>query len=180
MVKVIETNIDQLCPDKRNFNKHTEYGMSLLEKSVEKFGLGRSILLDKNDNIIAGNGVTETAAAKDLNNVIIVETDGTQLVAVKRKDIDINTRRGREMALADNSVGMVNLDLDEDKIKLAAEEFDFDPGEWAVDLSTPDGEEEKKGGAGGERYEIIIECASEAEQVRAYSELSGRYNCRYK
>lgn len=180
MVKVIETSIDQLRPDKRNFNKHTEYGMHLLEKSVEQFGLGRSVVLDKNDVIIGGNGVTETAAQKDLNRVIIVETDGTQLVAVRRTDIDINTKRGREMALADNSVGMANLDLDDDAIKVAADEFGFDPGDWGVDLENPDDKNGNDGGAGAKKYEIIIECKSEDEQIRIMTELSGKYDCRYK
>ena len=40
--------ISDLIPDKKNFNKHTEFGTSLLENSLRKFGAGRSILIDKN------------------------------------------------------------------------------------------------------------------------------------
>lgn len=138
MAKVIETHIDQLIPDDHNFNKHTEYGMHLLEKSVGEFGLGRSILLDKNNRIIGGNGITETAANLDLNKVIVVETDGTQLVAVKRTDMDLDTKRGREMAMADNATGKANLDFDPVQIDMMAEKYDFDPSDWGVDISTPD------------------------------------------
>lgn len=138
MAKVIETHIDQLIPDDHNFNKHTEYGMHLLEKSVGEFGLGRSILLDKNNRIIGGNGITETAANLDLNKVIVVETDGTQLVAVKRTDMDLYTKRGREMAMADNATGKANLDFDPVQIDMMAEKYDFDPSDWGVDISTPD------------------------------------------
>lgn len=138
MAKVIETHIDQLIPDDHNFNKHTEYGMHLLEKSVGEFGLGRSILLDKNNRIMGGNGITETAANLDLNKVIVVETDGTQLVAVKRTDMDLDTKRGREMAMADNATGKANLDFDPAQIDMMAEKYDFDPSDWGVDISTPD------------------------------------------
>lgn len=138
MAKVIETHIDQLIPDDHNFNKHTEYGMHLLEKSVGEFGLGRSILLDKNNRIMGGNGITETAANLDLNKVIVVETDGTQLVAVKRTDMDLDTKRGREMAMADNATGKANLDFDPVQIDMMAEKYDFDPSDWGVDISTPD------------------------------------------
>ena len=31
MTKVIETNIEQLIPDDKNFNKGTEYGQKLME-----------------------------------------------------------------------------------------------------------------------------------------------------
>ena len=47
--KIIETNVEVLIPDNKNFNKHTEYGMHILEESIRKFGLGRSILIDKNN-----------------------------------------------------------------------------------------------------------------------------------
>ncbi len=178
MAKIIETHIDQIIPDNHNFNKHTEYGMHLLEKSVEKFGLGRSILLDKKDRIIGGNGVTEVAANKDLNNVIIVETDGTQLVAVRRKDIDLDTKRGREMALADNATGDANLEYDAEQIDLMAEEFEFDPSEWGVDIAEPDvnpDDDEETGGT--PKYQVIIDCESEAEQQRIILELSSKYKC---
>jgi len=48
-------NISDLRFDDKNMNDHTEYGMGLLEKLLQEFGAGRSILIDKNNNIIAGN-----------------------------------------------------------------------------------------------------------------------------
>ena len=66
MAKAIDGKINQLIPDDKNMNKHNQFGMSLLEKSVASLGLGRSILVDKNNKIIAGNGVTETAASLGL------------------------------------------------------------------------------------------------------------------
>jgi hypothetical protein len=62
MIKIVEKNINQLIPDNKNFNRGTEYGEHLMDESLRKFGLGRSILLDKNDRIIAGNKTTEQAA----------------------------------------------------------------------------------------------------------------------
>jgi len=40
-----------------NANRGTERGTSALESSLELYGAGRSILLDKNGIIIAGNKV---------------------------------------------------------------------------------------------------------------------------
>ncbi len=62
MTKIVETKIDELIPDGKNANKGTEYGQSLIEKSLRKFGAGRSILIDKNNKIIAGNKTVENAA----------------------------------------------------------------------------------------------------------------------
>lgn len=76
MAKMIETRIENLIPDNKNFNKGTQFGEHLMDESLRKFGLGRSILIDKNNRIIAGNKTTEKAADIGFDNVIIVETDG--------------------------------------------------------------------------------------------------------
>lgn len=110
------TTIKDLKFDDRNFNKHTEFGMSLIEKSLRENGAGRSILLDKDNNIIAGNGVVESAGQIGLENVKIVETTGDEIVAVKRTDVSLNSRQGREMALADNATVAADLEWDEDAI----------------------------------------------------------------
>lgn len=91
---IIETKIENLVPDDLNANKGTEYGQHLIENSLRKFGAGRSILIDRNNRIIAGNKTIENAANIGLDNVIVVETDGNQIVAVKRKDIDLDSEKG--------------------------------------------------------------------------------------
>ena len=47
----------ELKYDPRNYRIHTDKNKRLIKKSLEDCGTGRSILLDKNDVIIAGNGV---------------------------------------------------------------------------------------------------------------------------
>ena len=108
--------IKDLKFDDKNFNRHTSYGMSLLEKSLRENGAGRSILLDKDNNIIAGNGVVEAAGQIGLEKVKIVEATGDEIIAVKRKDIALNSKKGREMALADNSTAKADLEWDFENI----------------------------------------------------------------
>jgi hypothetical protein len=133
MEKIIETKIANLIPDDRNANLGTEYGQRLIENSLSKFGAGRSILLDKNNRIIAGNKATENAGAIGMEDVIIVETDGKKLVAVKRTDIDLDTKEGREMALADNATSKANLKWDSASISLLKKEFKIEPKEWGIE-----------------------------------------------
>lgn len=126
------TKIEDLRFDDKNFNKHTEFGMGLLEKSLRENGAGRSILLDKDNNIIAGNGVIEAAGNIGLEKVKIVESDGSEIIAVKRTDVRLNSKKGREMALADNATAAADLDWDEDLLK---SEFDDDElRNWGVDM----------------------------------------------
>ena len=124
--KLKQAKVSDLTFDDKNFNKHTEYGMSLIEKSLRNNGAGRSILIDKNNRIIAGNGVVETAAQIGLDDVQIVESDGTKIIAVKRTDIDLDSKQGREMALADNATGAADLQWDAETIAEIEDEFDID------------------------------------------------------
>lgn len=88
--------------DTKNYRTHDDKNKKLILKSLKKCGAGRSILIDKQGEIIAGNGVYEQA--KNLNiPVKIIETDGSELIAIKRTDLDTESKKRKELALADNS-----------------------------------------------------------------------------
>lgn len=145
--------ISDLTFDDKNFNKHTEFGMSLLEKSLRNNGAGRSILIDKNNRIIAGNGIVESAGQIGLEDVQIVESDGTKLIAVKRTDIDLDSKQGREMALADNATASADLSWDYEEIGKAVESFDIDVAKWGVSMNFDDGTGFFEGERNGEHTE---------------------------
>lgn len=132
--KITRGKLHDLIQDDRNLNKGTERGQQLIEKSLREFGAGRSILLDKNNRIIAGNKTHKNAELAGLDDVIIVETDGTKLVAVKRTDVDLDTKKGREMALADNATTKADLSWDTEELNAVAEDFGIDTDEWDVEL----------------------------------------------
>lgn len=109
-------NIEELHFDEKNFNRHTSEGMRLLEKSLQEFGAGRSVLVDKDNNIIAGNGIVESAINAGITKTRVVETTGDELVVVKRTDVELDTKKGREMALADNATSAADLSWDYENI----------------------------------------------------------------
>jgi DNA modification methylase len=112
-VGIKKEKITCLVPDGKNANKGTERGHRLLEKSLRQYGAGRSILVDKHGHIIAGNKTHEQAVDIGLEDVILVQTDGKQLVAVQRMDLDLETdQAARELAYFDNRSGELNLDWD--------------------------------------------------------------------
>ena len=103
-------NISELIPDSNNANNGTARGRGMLETSLQKYGAGRSILIDKNNRIIAGNKTVEVAGAIGLESVRIVESDGKSIIAVKRTDLDLETdNEARELAFADNRVAQIDL-----------------------------------------------------------------------
>jgi hypothetical protein len=181
MAKVVESNISKLTPDDKNANKGTQYGQHLIENSMRKFGAGRSILLDKNNRIIAGNKATENAAAIGIEDVIIVESDGKKLIAVKRTDIDLDTPIGREMALADNATQKANLEWDEANIAELIEEYDIDIEEWGIPALDEDEEEQEDEQKKEISTRLIVECGDVTKLSLLFSELQDRgFKCELK
>lgn len=132
--KITETNIEALQQDDKNFNKGTKKGRKLIDKSIRKFGAGRSILLDKNNRIIAGNKTQELAREAGIKKVIVIDAKPDELVAVRRGDVDLDSEKGREMALADNATGAANLDWDDDALARAQEEIGLSVEDWNVTI----------------------------------------------
>ena len=88
--------------DQRNYRKHSKKNKELINKSLKECGAGRSIVIDKEDNIIAGNGIYEQAQKLGIKTKII-ETDGTELVVVKRTDLATEDEKRKQLAIMDNS-----------------------------------------------------------------------------
>lgn len=179
-VKITTTKIDQLIPDDLNANKHTEFGTHLLEKSISSFGLGRSILIDKNNRIIAGNGVAETAGQLGLDNVIIIETDGKKLIAVKRTDLDLDDQEARELAIADNASAKANIAWDEANVKQIKEGWSIDTEAWGIPKFEEPGPIQPP-----EKQKIsttlLVECKNAAMLEALFSELQDRgFECKLK
>lgn len=184
MAKLIKSKIENLTPDDHNFNKGSEYGNHLIEKSFREFGAGRSILIDRNNRIIAGNKSIEAASSIGMENVVIVETTGDEIVAVKRTDIDLDSKKGRELALADNATNKANLDFDEEEISKLSEQFEFDASDWGVmnsfeaDLEMP----ENLDGDDNEKPFVVKLTFDNEKQIKEFSQkyseqLRNEFNC---
>lgn len=131
--KVTEAKITDLHFDGKNANKHTQKGNRLIEKSISKLGFAAPDVIDKNNNIIIGNERTSVAGQLGYEDVIIVESDGTKIIAIKRTDIDINSKKGRELAIIDNHSAKESIDLDFDVINDLVTEYDISPVEWELE-----------------------------------------------
>jgi hypothetical protein len=103
--------LSSLTLDERNANRGSVRGRKMLEDSLRKLGAGRSVLVDRQGRVIAGNKTVETARKLGLKEIAVIETDGETLVAVRRGDLDLTTdKRAVELAVADNRVAEIDLD----------------------------------------------------------------------
>ena len=117
--------------DSKNYRVHTDKNKMIIDKSLKELGAGRSILIDSENEIIAGNGVFEQAEKQNIK-IKIVETDGTELIAVKRTDLKTNDKKRKKLALIDNhSTDTSNFDFE--AINVDFEEVELE--EWGIEES---------------------------------------------
>lgn len=96
-------NISDLRPDKHNARTRTKRGAAAIEASLKQLGAGRSIVIDQNGKVIAGNGVLENAERAGITEVQVVESDGSKIIAVQRTDLNLDTdTKAKQLAIADN------------------------------------------------------------------------------
>ena len=170
--------------DDKNANRGTERGRKALAASLKRYGAGRSILLDKKGRVIAGNKTLEQAKAAGHKDVIVVETDGSQLVAVKRTDLDLRDKKARALAVADNRVGELDLEWETDVIAELKKSADLSPFFSEKEFN-------KMIGAKGDgsvpsvsmtmdlTYSVIVDCDSEEKQIELLDRLEKEgYKCR--
>lgn len=107
--------------DKRNYRKHNDRNKELIKKSLEECGAGRSIVIDNDNEIVAGNGLYEQAKKLGIKTKII-ETDGSELVVVKRTDLSTDDFKRKQLAVMDNSTS----DSSEFDLELLSADFEID------------------------------------------------------
>jgi len=92
--------LDVVTTDPNNARKRTEKNRNAIKASLEKFAAGRSIVLDKDNVVRAGNGTVEMAKELGYTEIVVVEPKPGQLVAVRRPEW--TAQEAKAYAIADN------------------------------------------------------------------------------
>jgi len=119
--------ISDLIPDSKNANKGTKRGNKAVTESLTRYGAGRSILIDRDGKIIAGNKTAANAAEAGINDVVVVESDGSKIIAVQRTDLSLDDAKAKELAIADNRTAELGLEWDSDVLSEYSTELDLKP-----------------------------------------------------
>ena len=117
-------SIKDLKSDHKNARKRTDRSASLIAESLKQYGAARSIVIDEDGRILAGNGTVEGAKQAGITNVRIIEAEGDELIAVKRTGLSEDQKVG--LALADNRSSDLS-DWDNEMLKQLSEEHDISP-----------------------------------------------------
>jgi len=117
--------ISDLSPDKANANLHTRRGAAMMKDSIAECGFGDSLTVDKNGVIISGNQRAETLKELNLQDAIVVPSDGTRPIIHQRIDLEASEPKAKKLGLLSNRVGEVNLDWNPDVLSALKSELDL-------------------------------------------------------
>jgi DNA modification methylase len=122
------TSIKDLKHDHKNARKRTDRSAALIAESLKRFGAARSIVIDEDGRILAGNGTVEGAKKAGIDKVRIIEAEGDELIAVRRTGLSEDEKVG--LALADNRSSDLS-EWDNEMLRQLSEEHDLTP--WFED-----------------------------------------------
>jgi DNA modification methylase len=122
------TSINNLKSDHKNARKRTDRSAALIAESLKRYGAARSIVIDEDGRILAGNGTVEGAKKAGINKVRIIEAEGDELIAVRRTGLSEDEKVG--LAIADNRSSDLS-EWDNEMLRQLSEEHDLTP--WFED-----------------------------------------------
>lgn len=75
----------------------------MVVESLQTVGAARSIVIDEDNVILAGNGVTEAAREAGITKLRIIDTDGDEVIAVRRTGL--TDAQKHHLSVSDNRSG---------------------------------------------------------------------------
>ena len=168
--------VSELKPYAKNSRTHSAEQITQISKSIEEFGFTNPVLIDEAGGIIAGHCRVTAANDLGMDEVPCVVLSG------------LTEAQKKAYVIADNSIAL-NSEWDLDLLRVevdALEALDFDIdllgiGDDIFGGIMADGghQEEKDLSDSADTFEVIIECASEGDQERAYQHTkTGGFPCR--
>ena len=117
-------SINDLKSDHKNARRRTDRSSDLIKESLQRYGAARSIVIDEDNRILAGNGTIDGAKAAGIRRVRIIESEGDEVIAVRRTGLSEEQKVG--LALADNRTADLS-EWDLEMLHRLSEEHELDP-----------------------------------------------------
>lgn len=84
--------IEDLLLDPNNLRTHPEYNASLVSRSLRELGAIRSVAVDGNNKLIAGNQTTESAISEGFKKALVIDSEGDVLIVHRRGNLSEQQR----------------------------------------------------------------------------------------
>lgn len=170
--------LKDLRHDPHNARRHAPRNIGMIEQALREVGAARSIVIDEDGVVLAGNATIDAAASAGIDRVRVVDTDGREVVAVRR--VGLTAAQKTRLALFDNraaelaewDAGALNA-IDSELFDGIMDDKDL---RALLDAASPEEPHADTGAQLGDlKYQVVIECRSEQHQgeLLARFELEG-------
>jgi len=165
--------VEDLIPYALNSRTHNDAQIAQLAASIREFGFTNPILIDENNNLIAGHGRLLAARKAKMDQVPAVVVTG------------LDDRKRRALVIADNKLAL-NSGWDMDSLLVEMQDLGSDFGELMgfsekelLDMFKTDEDQLPQEQELKATFEVAVECSDESEQETVFNLLSERgYTCR--
>lgn len=173
-------HIKELTPDPKNARKHTSRNVGTIVSALQEVGAARSIVIDEDGVVLAGNATLEAAAEAGITKLRVIETDGHELVAVKRAGL--TPEQKTRLALYDNRAAeLAEWDVDVMRELAASNQLDglFNADEMNNFVDAEIANNDPQSIVDDIKHLLLIEATSEGDVAALYTEMMERgYTCK--
>jgi ParB family transcriptional regulator, chromosome partitioning protein len=165
--------VEDLIPYALNSRTHSDEQVAQLAASIREFGFTNPVLVDEQDNLIAGHGRVLAARKNKMESIPAVIVTG------------LDDRRRRALVIADNKLAL-NAGWDMDSLLVEMQDLSSNFGElmgfsekelldmFRTDEETLPQEQDLKA-----TFEVAVECDDELQQETVFNLLNEKgYTCR--
>lgn len=182
----IKINIDKIKPYEKNARTHSNKQLEQIMNSIKAYGFTNPLLIDENNNLIAGHGRLE--AVRQLNRVDFKNNPLMELPAIIIEGLSEADKKA--LIIADNQIALnAGWDyeiLSQELNELADINYDLDLLAFdnidellSYDLDDDESVKELKEVEINQKYDLLIKCKNESELEKAYNENIERgYECK--
>ena len=172
--QIIYRKISELKPYKKNAKKHTKEQVKQIANSILEFGFTQPVLIDKDDNVVAGHGRclgAKKAGLKEVPTLCLDDLTEEQIKAYRLADNKLN-ESDWDFSLLDEELGILSDDIDMElfgfNANLSDDELELEM-EREVKFRTK------------EKHLVIVSCKSEKETKQVQQEIEQLgYKCDIK
>lgn len=164
-LNIVYRQIKDLKPYKKNAKKHNKEQVEWIANSIKEFGFTQPVIVDKNNEVVAGHGRilgAKKAGLKSVPTVCLEELTEEQIKAYRLVDNKLNESEW-DYSLLDEELENLTEDIDMDLFGFEMEEQQDDETENKKKV-----EFEIK-----EKYEVHIICKDEKQMEQVFNKVKG-------
>lgn len=169
---IIYKRIKDLHPYKNNAKKHSKEQVEQIANSIKEFGFTQPVLINENNNVIAGHGRilgAKKAGLKNVPTVCLNDLSEEQVKAYRLVDNKLNESDWNLKLLDEELENIFDIDM-------SLFGFDVDMTDEQIDEALKEVSFKTK-----EKHEVIIKCKNKEETLKVQKEIERLgYKCDIK